>query len=1106
MIKNKYVILFVSLLLLAAISFCSSGHSSKNKPSAVNGVLDLRGWSFVKDGPADLKGEWKFRWMDDSTGFSAPDFDDSQWDLLKVPGGWNYKTGNAYGYGWARLKVLFDPQQEDLLYSGLSIEQIGEIFSAYQMFVNGNMLMEAGKPGYNETDEVPEHKPSIVPLVLDKGENSVTIAVRISNQNFVYGGFHTAPRIGPGSKLITEFNRTGAFNYITFGILLMMILYHLFLWFARREDMASLFFAGICIALICRSFYVTNITALLLPEIDSFNIHNKFSFISLPIAIFFLPAFYSSLFPEELNRKIVLIFQAAGGTFFFFIALTSARIFTKLMAFLEILIFIELVWIIISIIRAYIHKREEAWIILLGMILFFIAVTNDLFYGFGLINTGFYSQAGFITLIFAQSTALSLRFARTYRMADHLSKNLQEEVDIKTRDLSIRTSEAEEAKMEIEKANEKLREMDNYKNIFFQNITHEFRTPLTIIIGYIENVLELTDFDKQPGLRKKYQVILSNAYRLLRLINQLLDLSKIDANMMNMKEEPCDVIKLLKSIIISFEPAAKKKRIEYDASFDTETSTALCDKEKLELIFYNLLSNAFKFTQPFGRIHIGVSTSGGTITVSVKDSGPGIDENMLQKVFERFYQIDSATTRKHEGTGIGLSIVKEYVDMHNGQIEVRSIKGEGSEFIITIPRREAELHAFKDKPVDSDTSSETASLYLSDAGAYFHDDDSRYIDSPGVQKPVILAVDDNHDIRNYIRDILSLNYSVIEAENGLDGLSKVRKHKPTLIISDIMMPEMDGYQFLAELKKNKLTARIPVILLTAKSGESEKIEGLDAGADDYLAKPFNAKELIARTRSLIRLYRYQKIISERNREIEAELDIAREIQAKLILEDSTIMNKDNFHVVFYPYDKVAGDFYNYYEDEETVRIFMADVSGHGVAAAFLSLITKNELINTMGNYAVVKPVLENLNTIINRYSVKCNFVTAFYCIFNKNTYRLSYSRAGHNPPLLVKKSDASISELTTMGRSLGFFPDINIEEREIVLEKGDRIIFYTDGLIENRDSSGNMFDLERLLDFIKSNPSLSPAAFSDRLMKQVTAFAGSMEFDDDVTLIVFDIP
>lgn len=1104
--KNKYIIALIFFIIATALSFCLSDKEPKKKFEAAKGILDLRNWNFVKDGPVSLKGEWKFKWMEDSKGYSDPDFDDSQWDILKVPGGWNYKTGTAYGYGWARLKILFNPEQKDLIITDLSIEQTGVILSAYQMFADGKMIMDAGNVGHNISEEVPEHRPSIVPFNLKTSDSSITIAVRISNYNFTYGGFHTAPRIGLNSMLISVNQIDNARNFIILGILMMMSLYHFFLWQARKEDLSSCYFAFFCLAPLFRSVYVCNLTGLFLSGMDHFNLHNKFSFLSLPLAIIFMPTFYSSIFPEEFSKRIVSFCQITGLASFIFILITPVRIFSGWMEFLEVFIFVVLIWIIISIIRAYIKRRSEALIIMVGIIILFVTIINDLFYAFGVINTGFYSQIGFISLIFAQSTALSLRFARTYKMADHLSKNLQEEVDIKTRDLSIRTTEAEDAKKEIEKANEKLREMDNYKNIFFQNITHEFRTPLTIIIGYIENVLEITDSDRQPELRKKYQVILSNAYRLLRLINQLLDLSKIDANMMKLKEEPCDIIKLIKSIFISFDPAAKKKRIEYDADFDNESAVVLCDKEKLEQIFYNLLSNAFKFTGSYGKIHIAAGTSGEEITISVKDTGPGIEGDMLEKVFERFYQVDNTTTRRHEGTGIGLSIVKEYVDMHKGEIEVRSIIGEGTEFIVTLPRRDADLQAIDREHLDSYTSSETASLYLSDTGSNYHENESEYIGSPGVQKPVILAVDDNHDIRNFIRDILSIDYTVVEAENGMDGLNKVHRHKPSLIISDIMMPEMDGYRFLAELKKNRVTARIPVILLTAKSGENEKIEGLDAGADDYLFKPFSARELMARTRSLIRLYRYQKIISERNREIEAELDIAREIQSKLILDDYMTVRKDNFHVAFYPYDKVAGDFYNYHEDDETVRIFMADVSGHGVAAAFLSLITKNELINTMTKHADVKPVLEILNTVINQYSVKCNFVTAFYCIFNKKTYRLSYSRAGHNPPLLIKKSDSSIIELTTMGRSLGFFPDINIEEKEIVLEQGDRIIFYTDGLIENRDSTGRMFDLELLLTFIKNNPLLGPSVFADKLMKQITAFTGSSEFDDDVTLLIFDIP
>jgi serine phosphatase RsbU (regulator of sigma subunit) len=479
---------------------------------------------------------------------------------------------------------------------------------------------------------------------------------------------------------------------------------------------------------------------------------------------------------------------------------------------------------------------------------------------------------------------------------------------------------------------------------------------------------------------------------------------------------------------------------------------------------------------------------------------------MLTKIFDRFYQADNSLTRNYEGTGIGLSIVKEYVEMHNGIIDVRSTPGTETVFEVTFPVRNIDSNNIQYDFFNYPAESDNASLYISDFSLEGFEDDifSRNAITEG--RDLILVVDDNSDIRRYIKDILSDKYAVIEAQNGAAGLEKVRLCKPDLVISDIMMPEMDGYQLLKEIKDNPAFAQIPVVLLTAKADESGKADGLDAGADDYLSKPFSSKELSARVKSLLKLYRFQKLIIERNKEIEADLDIAKIIQSKLMLEGYNAENNENFSVQFYPLDKVAGDFYNYIEDEETVKIFIADVSGHGLASAFLALITKNELDNQITRTSDTQSVLDHLNLSVSRYSVRCNFVTAFFCIYNRKTGMLKYSKAGHNPPILCRKSDNSITELSTYGRALGFFPDIKFEEKEIHLEKSDRIIFYTDGLIEISDKSGEMFGLERLISFIIENRDFIPAEFSDKLMRNIEIFAMGEAFEDDVTLLVYDIP
>jgi len=607
-------------------------------------------------------------------------------------------------------------------------------------------------------------------------------------------------------------------------------------------------------------------------------------------------------------------------------------------------------------------------------------------------------------------------------------------------------------------------------------------------------------------LSRQYNIVLSNARRLHKLINQILDISKIDARMMQFKEEPADIIGLIKNIMLAFESVAHSKKIEFTGEYDSESLYCLFDREKIEKIIYNLLSNAFKFTDKDGKIKVTITSAGENVILSVKDTGSGIDESMLPKIFDRFYQADNTMTRNYEGTGIGLSIVKEYVEMHNGAIEVQSVTGSGTTFILTLPLKKIEPEFIQHEHFSYAVNHETASMYISDfasdapgAGAY-------QVNEVRDKLKSILIVDDNSDIRRYIKDILITSYNIIEAENGIDGMEKVINSKPDLVISDIMMPKMDGYQLLKEIKNNTHTAQTPVILLTAKADEIEKVEGLDAGADDYLTKPFSSKELRARVKSLIKLYQYQKMITHRNVEIEADLDIARIIQSKLMLDGYRAKGKENFSVIFYPLDKVAGDFYNYLEDEETVKIFIADVSGHGVASAFLALITKNELDNTISQMPDTVSVLNHLNETINRYSVKCNFVTAFYCIYFKKSNKLKYSRAGHNPPLLHKVSDNSIIELSTFGRALGFFPDIKFEEKEISLQAGDRIIFYTDGLIETCNKSGVMFGIERLTSFLAENRHFPPDELTGNLMKSINDFTEAAAFDDDVTLLVFDIP
>ena len=395
---------------------------------------------------------------------------------------------------------------------------------------------------------------------------------------------------------------------------------------------------------------------------------------------------------------------------------------------------------------------------------------------------------------------------------------------------------------------ETLRNLDQMKSHFFANISHEFRTPLTLILGQIESVMSSGIAIEEKG---KLQVANRNARRLLTLINELLDLSKLEAGSMELKAANYNIVSFLKSLFFSFESLAATKKIELGFETTSNHIAVLFDPDKIEKVFYNLMSNAFKFTPENGKIKVTITLEqNDQVVIIIKDTGCGIPEDKLENIFDRFYQVDGSNTREHEGTGIGLALAKELVLLHKGTIKVVSSVGSGAEFIITLPCDNAEMIKSPDsapqtKPILSDEA-ETVFEVVEPFNTRAHEDKQ-----PESDKKIILIVEDNHDVRNYIRDQIKDEYTTVEALHGEQGLSLAQELVPDLIITDVMMPKMDGYQFCKALRMDEKTSHIPTIMLTARGGIDDKIEGLESGVDAYLTKPFSAKELRATVKNLI---------------------------------------------------------------------------------------------------------------------------------------------------------------------------------------------------------------------------------------------------------------
>jgi CheY-like chemotaxis protein/nitrogen-specific signal transduction histidine kinase len=412
----------------------------------------------------------------------------------------------------------------------------------------------------------------------------------------------------------------------------------------------------------------------------------------------------------------------------------------------------------------------------------------------------------------------------------------------------IKNLELQKVTLREKKEAEKLQEMDKIKTNFFTNISHEFRTPLTLILGPAKQIFENSN---NNSIREEAEVIIKSAKKLNRLVDQLLDLSRVEAGQMRLRVVPQNLIQVIREMVYSFQPFAESKNISFQFNTSVEKLFLYIDRDKLEKIISNLLSNAFKFTPEGGKINLGVVKNKGYVNINIFDSGIGISKEKISKIFDRFYQVNVNHNREHEGTGIGLALSKELIELHKGKMQVESAEGKGSTFTISIPL--GKKHYTVDE-ICEPVKGEGVLTDLMLESIPVKETENEKIDVNMIfetEKPVLLLVEDNADVRCYIRNNLRKEYKILGAADGEDGLKKSIEYIPDLIISDIMMPKIDGFQLCEKLKTDERTSHIPVILLTAKATSRDKIAGYETGADDYIIKPFDIKELQMRIKNLI---------------------------------------------------------------------------------------------------------------------------------------------------------------------------------------------------------------------------------------------------------------
>lgn len=453
--------------------------------------------------------------------------------------------------------------------------------------------------------------------------------------------------------------------------------------------------------------------------------------------------------------------------------------------------------------------------------------------------------------------------------------------------------EIDKNKQQIEASHRKLQQLDEVKSRFFANISHELRTPLTLLLAPLETLVARGRQTLPPETLELLTTMQANGMRLLKLINDLLDLVRLESGRIEVRREPLEFEPFVRGLILSVKGVADDKRIQLQSAVDDQLGLILADRDKLEKILLNLLFNAIKFTPARGTVSLTASREGDDIILTVKDTGMGISQENMANLFSRFWQADTSAQRKFQGVGIGLALVKELVEVQGGRVDAQSELGKGTQFTIHLPCEAAPEGAQLPAPAEPETDSQDAV-----DGEWLNELYRRAELFPSLVpikeslKPIellsrngapkIVVADDEPDMLRFLKSQLSGHFQVIEAVDGLQAIEKTAQFLPDIAILDMMMPEKDGLQVCRELRARTSTQRIPIILLTARADEETKMQALAAGASDFLTKPFSTTELHVRLKNLVDGYEFQRKLARQNQILEATLQQLKETESQLV--------------------------------------------------------------------------------------------------------------------------------------------------------------------------------------------------------------------------------
>ncbi|MFH2130311.1 MAG: response regulator [bacterium] len=739
---------------------------------------------------------------------------------------------------WMRFRVVNEGEGPVEFLLELD-KHLFEYINLYTPKGNGFFMKRASLATPLDQREI-EHRHFIFKLTARKGETTYFMFVNSWNRQTK----DSVPlRIWSPDSFIGHTSGDGFFRGIVAGLFLFIFFYNIFIYISVRDPA----YVYLSLVTLCQMTLEMSVSGLgfryLWPNHPLFVTQALFQTTALVMGfnlLFYRSFIGISSYTPGLDRvlRVMSWFFFGSALSYFFLPQPIRELMIGLLFAMDHVYSLP---ILIPTIIALRNRDRSGLFALIGIIFYYLGLLK-----FGLTGSDIIPYG---PLHYLPIKGLSFLIIMTLGLAHKLNMMKKSMADMNV-NLERRVIERTE---KLKEANEKLKELDILKTRFFTNISHEFRTPLTLITAPIESLLS-GDYGKLP--RRSVAVLASmksNAERLLKLISDLLDFSKIEAGKMEVNMTPCDVSKLLSRCMDGVDSGAASQGIRIDYQDRTDGLRAVVDPDLIEKAVFNLLSNAMKFNRPEGEglIAVTLENDPSSFTITIRDSGIGIPVDKLDSIFDRFNQVDASVSRRYEGTGIGLSLTREIVDLHHGTILVESEVGRGSVFTITLP-----LVSAADQPAENSISGDSADdhpaeiLVATPPGKTDHGNQGTEISES--ETATILIVEDNDDMRHYLTDILNNHYQTVSAPNGREALLQLENGKIDLVLSDLMMPEMDGYELTQAIRSDDAYDGLPIILLTAKSNVPDKIQGFRKGANDYIIKPFNPEEVLARIKSQLR--------------------------------------------------------------------------------------------------------------------------------------------------------------------------------------------------------------------------------------------------------------